>query len=360
MKIKRTAALLLALVMLFAFTACKGGDKPNKPSKSGSLYAGFEEIFEDGGLKAYYLKNPDTFTAAAVEEMGMTKEDAQAFLSDSDSWNFYNLNIAISNGTEKNYTFVSFEGSETPEGMWFSTSPINGELSIPPSVLDQLYPATVLINTEKISTTGMYSAVANMTIKVNYFETPADDNEEVPQSAYKQLKVDNKIVAPEDDKVEPEEQISAKRTTIEDASAFLEAFKSNAIAFSNESKLYGMDSETAAKAISEDGGWQCYTLNIEINNKTDDELTVNKIIAADNGKNGVWVCSVSQYGEYGMPANDTQVLPVTVLIDANALGGNSAQDAISKVALQLEYIAGATIDDLGNESVLPSKTVDVK
>ena len=358
MKIKRILALLLVGVMAFTFTACK--DNKPTPNKPGTLYAGLDEIFEDGSLKSFYEKNPDLFMKAAQNEIGLTEAEAQAFLSDSSNWSFYSLNVKISNNTDKNYTFASFKGSETPDGVWLSSCPVNGELSLPPSVNDTLYPATVIIDTNKVSTTQMYSAVANLDLDVIYYETPEDDEEEIPESKMKKLGVTNNIVAPEADDVEPEEQISAKRTDIEDASAFLEAFKSNPIAFSNESKLYGMDSETAATAISEDAGWQCYTLNIEIVNKTDDELSVNKIIAADNGKNGVWVCSVSQYGEYGMPANDTQILPVSVLVDPSAIGGKSAQEAIAQVVLQLEYIAGATIDDLGNESILPSKTVDVK
>ena len=358
MKIKSIIALLLAAVMLFTFAACKGGKNPD-PTKPGTLYAGLGEIYEDGGLKNFYCKNPDLFMKAAQNEIGLTQDQAQAFLSDDSNWAFYSLNVKISNNTDKNYTFINFEGSKTPDGIWLSTCPVNGELSLPPNVVESLYPATVVIDTNKVTVTDMYAAIAALDLKVTYYETPADDDEEIPESKHKKLKVTNNIVAPEEDKVKPDDQISAKRTTIEDASAFLNAFKSNPIAFSNESTLYGMDSETAARAISEGGGWQCYTLNIEIVNKTDDELTINKIIAADNGKNGVWVCSVSQYGEYGMPANDEQVLPVTVLVDTSVVTG-SAQEAISKIALQLEYIAGATIDDEGNESILPSKTVNVK
>ena len=358
MKIKRILALLLVGIMVFSFAACKE-NKP-QPSKPGTLYAGLDDIFEDGALKDFYAKNPDLFMKAAQNEIGLTEEQAQAFLSDGSNWNFYSLNVEISNNTDKNYTFIGFDGSETPDGVWLSTCPVNGELALPPAVTESIYPATVVIDTNKVTVTQMYSAVAGLDMDIIYYETPEDDEEEIPESKHKKLRVTNNIVAPEADTAKPEEQISAKRTNIEDASDFLEAFKSNPIAFSNESKLYGMDSETAAKAISEGGGWECYTLNIEIVNKTDDELTVNKIIAADNGKNGVWICSVSQYGEYGMPANDTQILPVSVFVDTSATGGKSAQDAISQVAIQLEYIAGATVDDLGNESILPSKIVDVK
>lgn len=358
MKTKKFIAMLLVAVMVFAFAGCK--DKPTSHNEPGTLFASLDEIYEDSQLKDYYLKNPDSFMRAAQDEIKLTEAQAQSFLSDSDNWSFYNLNVKVSNNTQVNYTFIGFESSETPEGMWFSTLPVNGELSMPPAATEQLYPATVLINTAQMTPSQMYSAVAGLEVELVYYETPEDDEEEIPESKHKKLKITNNIIAPEQDDVAPEEQISAKRKNIEDASAFLEAYRANSIAFSNESKLYGMDSDTAAKAIAADSGWECYTLNIEIENKTDDDLSVIAVIAAENGKNGVWVCGVSQYGEYGMPANDKQVLPVSVLVDTGALGGKPAQEVISQVAIQLEYVVGETIDELGNESLLPSKTVDVK
>ncbi len=357
MKIKSIIALMLATVMLFSFTACK--EKPD-PGKAGVIYAGFDQIYEDEATKYHYVDNPEAFMRAAQYELKLDEATAGEFLSDSDNWSFYSLNIMINNNTDSSNTFVGFASAEMPDGMWLSSTSANGELSLPANATNQQYPASVLIDTRKVSVSEMYSVIAELDISILYYETPADDETEVPESEYKKLKVTNSIVVPEQDKVEPEEQIGAKRTTVEDGSSFLETYRANSIAFSNEAKLFGLDSATAAKVLAADSGWQWYTLYIEIENKTDDELNVNKIIAENNGASGVWVSSVSQYGEFGMPANDKQELPVSVLVDTSALGGKSAQEAISQVKIQLEYIAGATIDDEGNESVLPSKTVDVK
>lgn len=357
MKTKKIIAILLAAAMLFAFAACSknGDDAP----KEGELYAGLSDIFEDGNIKAYYIKNPDSFIRAAQGEYGMSEADAQAFAANPENWTFYSLNVEISNKKSESFTFIGFTDSETPDGVWFSTASINGELTLP-SGESQLYPATVLVNSEKATVNQMYSAVANLDLRLLYCETPEDDNIDLTEADCDKLKVDNKIVAPEDDKVKAESQISAKRSTIEDTADFLESFKSNSVAFMNEAQLYGMDSETAAQAIAENSGWTCYTLNIEIVNKTDTDLTVYTVNAEDNGASGVWVCSVSQYGEFGMPANDTQLLPVTVLVNTAQLGGKNAQDVINAMELSLEYVAGEVIDDLGNESILPTKTVEVE
>ncbi len=357
MKIKRIIAVVLAALMLFAFTACKKNEL--EVPKDGELYAGMSGVFEDGNLKAYYLKNPESFIRAAQNEYGLSEAEAQEFLNNDDNWKFYILNVNISNKTKDSFTFIGFSDIETPDGVWFSTSPVNGELSLPAG-LSQDYPASLLVNGDKVNINQMYSAVANFDLELFYCETPENDDVEITESDCDKLKINNKIIAPEDDKVKVESQISAKRTNIEDTSDFLETFKSNSVAFNNESKLYGMDSETAAEAIADNSGWACYTLNIEIVNKTSTDLTVYTVNAENNGTSGVWVCSVSQYGEFGMPANDTQILPVTVLVDTAELGGKTAQEAIAAMDISLEYVAGEIIDDFGNESILPTKTVTVE
>lgn len=361
MKTKRIIALLLAAVMLFAFTACKeepeGKDQGTTP---GTLYAGLDNVYEDANLKAIYLEKPERFKENAKAEFGLTDDEIQSFFSESDKWGFYSLYVSINNNTDKSHTFISYKTSETPDGMWISSVPANGELSVAMNTTDTIFPINVLINLDKITLNQMYAAAANLDIDLYHYETLADDDIIVPESEWKTLKVTNNMVAPEDDTVKAEDQISAKRTTIEDASGYLEAFRSNSAAFANESKLYGMDSETAAKVIAEGSGWECYLLNIEIVNKTDDDLTVNKVIAANNGETGVWVCSLSEFGEFGMPANDKQILPVNVFVDPSALGGKTAQEAIAQMQISLEYVAGELIDDEGNESLLPSKIVNVK
>lgn len=357
MKIKKITALMLAVVMLFAFTACKTEEK--KGPEAGKLYAGLDLIYEDGQTKEFYLQNPELFMRAAQTEFGLSESDAQDFLKGGDNWVFYSLNIEISNNTDKYYSFVSFEGGETPDGMWLSSCPINGELSVPPAQTDILYPATLLVDSSKVDVNLMYTTVAGFELKIVCYETPADDNIEVPESDRQKLEVTINIVAPEDDTVKAEDQITAKRANIEDGSDFLDAHRSNSVAFYNEAKLYGMTNETAANVIAADSGWECYILNIEITNKTDSDLTVYNINAEDNGKTGVWICSVSQYGEFGMPADDTQVLPVNVLVNTAELGGKSAQEAISEMKISLEYIAGEVVDEYGNENILPTKTVEV-
>ncbi len=351
MKTKRIVAVLLAVVMLFAFTACKDNKK--------ELSANLGSIFEDGNMKIFYQENPESFMRAAQDEFKLSEAQAQDFISNPDGWTVYNLNVSIVNKTEKKYTFIAFEGGETPDGIWLSSSPINGELALVAGET-MIYPASVLIDNSKATVNQMFTAVANLELAILYCETPEDENAEVTESDCDRLIVENKLVAPEDNAVEVEDEISAKRSTVEEEPEYLKPFKTNSAAFKNESKLYGLDSETAAKIIAENSTWQSYRLNIELTNKTKSDLTIYKIVTAENGNNGVWISSLSEYGEFGMMPDDTQLLPVTVLVDTSALGGKTVQDVIASMQISLEYIAGEVVDDFGNESVLPTRTVTVE
>lgn len=353
MKIKRIVSFALIVVMLFAFTACK--KQPEPPKFEGTLYASFDRVFEDGSAKVSYVKK----TEALEYEFGFDSNLAADFAASSDSWSVYSLNLKISNNTAVSQTFFEFSSSALPDGMWLSKISRNGTVTVDTNITDVDFPATVIIDTRKVNVADMYKALGNIAIEIKYFATPADGNDEAPESEHKKLAVTNNLVIP-DTNIEPEKQLSAKRTNIEDGSAFLETYRSNVAAFKSEAELFGIDEATAEKILAANSGWEWYTLNIEIENKTADDLTVFNIVAADNGKNGVWISSLSQYGEYGMPANNKSVLPVSVLVDTSAIGDKSAQEAIAALNIQLEYVAGELVDDEGNENVLPSKFINVK
>lgn len=355
MKTKKIVALLMAAVMLFTFAACGG--------TGGKLTATLNEIYEDGGLKSYYVENPDFFMKAAQNDLLMSEADAQDFLNNSDKWVIYALNVEIKNQTEEAYTFVGFEAENAQsDGFYFSNCPVNAELSLPSSEETEIYPATVVVNSEKIDAVKLHTLVSALEIKVLCYPTPADDNEEVPESKYEKLKVENNIEAPQADGNEKDEkeELYAKRSTIEDGSSFLDIYRGNQVAFVNQAEQYGMDSETAAKALAKDGGWKCYILYIALESKADEDITVYTVDYAESGKNGVWVNKVSQYGEFSLAPDGKDELPVEILVDTAALGGKTIEQVVSQMNIQLIYAKGALTDAQGNESVNLRKTVDVK
>lgn len=352
MKVKRILSLLLAAAMLLSFAACSGG--------SGKTVAELNQIFEDGSLKQYYLSNPEVFMAAAQEEISMSEADAQNFLANPDSWQVYSLEISVSNKGKEAFSYIGFEKAETEqEGFYFSTCPINGELSLPAGTENEFYPATIVINTSKVSVEKMYAAVAALDIVLLGYPTPEDDDEVIDPSDYTKIKVKNNITAPEDDGESTDKDLSAKRSSITDGSAYLDLYRNNELIFANEAKLYGMDSETAAQALNKNGKWQCYVFNIAVENKTDTDLTVYRILTENNGAKGVWLNSVSQYGEFSMASGMTEDIPVTILVNPDALGGKTVEQVISEMTISLEYSKGTLMDANGNESIQVKKIATV-
>lgn len=352
MKVKRILSLLLAALMLLSFAACSGG--------KGKTVAELNQIFEDGSLKQYYLNNPETFMSAAQEEISMSEADAQDFLTNSDNWQVYALEISLSNNGDETFSYIGFEKPEIKlDGFYFSTCPINGELSVPAGIENEFYPATIVINTEKVSIEKMYETVAELGIVLLGYPTPEDDNEVIDPADYTKIKVANNIEAPKSDNKDADKEIVAKRSSISDGSAYLNLYRDNELIFANEAKLYGMDSETAAAALNKEGKWQCYVFGIAVENKTDTDLTVYRIITKNNGANGVWLNSVSQYGEFSMSSGMKDEIPVTILVNPDALGGKTVEQAIAEMAITLEYSKGTLMDANGNESIQIKKIATV-
>lgn len=353
MKTKRILALILAAAMLLSFAACSGS--------SGKVTAQLSEIYEDGGLKKYYINNPETFMAAAQDEIKMSEADAQAFLSDPDNWQIYSLDITVSNKSDELFSFIGFKEIEIEQdGFYFSTCPINGELSVPGDAEDEPYPATILIDGSKVSLEQMYTLVSGLEIILLGYPTPEDDDEVIDPSDYTHTKVKNNITAPEADDTNASEEISAKRSSITDGSAYLDIYRNNELIFANEAKLYGMDSETAAQAMNKEGKWECYILNISVENKTDGDLTVYSILPENNGATGVWINGISQYGEFSMEAGAKEEMPVNILVNPDALGGKTVEQAIADMVINLEYSKGTLMDENGNESIQIKKTATVE
>ncbi len=353
MKIKKILSILLAAAMLLSFAACSGA--------SGKVSASLNEIYEDGGLKEYYLNNPETFMEAAQNEISMSETDAQDFLKNPDNWQVYSLNITVSNKTRDMFSYIGFQKIETEqEGFYFSTCPINGEFALPGGTENESYPATIVVNSNKVDLAQMYAAVAGLDITLFGYPTPEDDDEVINPKDYTHIKVKNNITAPKDDNTDQDKEIVAKRSSIEDGSAYLNIYRNNELIFANEAKLYGMDSETAAQAMNKEGNWQCYVLTFTVENKTDDDLTVYRILPESNGKTGVWINGISQYGEFSMEAGAKEEMPVNVLVNPDALGGKTVEQAIADMTINLEYSKGTLMDENGNESIQVKKIAQVK
>ncbi len=353
MRIKKIITLLMAAVMLAGLAAC-GAVK-------GNVSATLEKIYDDRALKQHYIENPEMFMQVAQSDIALTKEQAKDFLENSQDWQVYALNVELINGNEQPYTFVGFElKSKTEDGFYFSNCPVNSELSLPNGEEAELYPASVVVDSRLVDIQHFYELAAQLEFYVLCYPTPDDDNEEVPEEDYIKIKVENKLEAPKSEDKPVKGELDAKRTTIEDGSAYLDSYRNNDIAFVNQAKLYGMDSETAAKVLAKNGGWQCLVLYINVENKIDEDITIHAIKTAANGESGVWLSSISLNGEFGLAPGGSEEMPVEVLVDTSVTGEQAVEELVAQLEIELEYSTGDMMDEYGNENINARKTAQVK
>ncbi len=154
-----------------------------------------------------------------------------------------------------------------------------------------------------------------------------------------------------------EKELKASFDSLADGSEIMANYRENDIAFSNEAKLYGMNSETAALVTFREGSFCCYVLNLKVSNTKKYDLTVRAVLSPDNGKNGVWVCGVSQFGAFDVAARGTAKMPVTVLVDGSVITEDAVEQALRGMSLSLEYTG--TTDDAA-QSAGDTGTISVK
>lgn len=353
MKIKKIIALAVAAASVISFGACS--DNSGKATQ-----AGLNNIYENKSLQEEYIKNPDTFKEHA-SDYGMSEEEADDFVQNSEKWGVYNLDVIVSNPGKNDYTYENIIVEELEkEGIYISSVPANGELTLPGGATDKSFPVTIIVDKTKIDTVDLFEIISKLDISLKGYETPSDDSE-VAEEDKTVINVENKV---EEIKTETPEQIAkevkAKRNGfIKNGGMVLESWQQNDLAFKNEaSKNFDMDSETAASIIKKGSGWVSMVLDIEVENKSGKDITVYNIITENNGANSFWVSKVSLYGEYSLPKDAKDYVPVTVLFNAEQ-AGKSAEEIAAGLKMQLVYSETGEEDSYGNTSVMLKKTIDI-
>ena len=139
-------------------------------------------------------------------------------------------------------------------------------------------------------------------------------------------------------------ELKASFDSLTDGSSIMENYLDNEISFSNEAKLYGMNSETAALVTFRESSFRCYVLNLKVSNSRKYDLTVRTVLSPDNGKNGIWVCGVSQFGAFDVAARGTAKMPITVLVDGSVVAADAVEQTLRGMTLSLEYTDTADDD----------------
>lgn len=347
-KLFKATALILALSCVFGLTACKGG----KPK--GKLSANLTKISENALTAEELRKDKEYFFTRIAPAAGMDEGSANDFAK-NDAWKVYNLDVSVHNPTKTDYTFNDLVTGDIGDGIFLLKESRDGDVSVPTYNREDIA-FLAIVDSAKVSPDELFRTFNELDMKIRYYATPDDDEEEPEESKMKLLEIGKNMPTVADGKKAP---VTIKKSKIEDGSEILSIYKGNEIAFSNEAKLYGLDADTAPKVVAKDSKWVCKVLYLQVRNNSDYDLTFYDITAEDNGSKGVWINRVSQYGEFDVDADTDSEIPVNVLIDPS-VSEKDAEKLINELKLTVDYSITPMVDSSGQESVEMTQTAEVK
>ena len=354
-KLIKAMSIVLSLTCVCSLGAC-GKTKKKKGTLSADLY----QVMESASTATTYKSNAKHFKTKVAPKAGMDEKAAESFIND-EGWTAFQINLIIHNGKDKPYTFADLVLEEAlNNNAYILTESPDGDISIPVSGRENLS-YIVFANTSEISNDELLRWISETKMQVQYYDSALEEEseDEIPANKIKLLDVNKQLAFPSDDN-QKNPDASVTFGEIEDGSDFLNVLKKNEIAFSNEAKLFGLDSDTAPKVVAKDSKWECYVLNLTVENTSEYDLTFYDIDNKDNGKNGVWISRLSQYGEFSIESGDKQDMPVSVLVDKDKTGDTDVGKLIKSSKLTVTYSITPMIDANGQETIELKQTLEVK
>lgn len=121
---------------------------------------------------------------------------------------------------------------------------------------------------------------------------------------------------------------------------------------------YGLTEEQANSLMNDEDEWHAYTLEINVENKTKDGITVYALDVRRNGRNNVWLSTDT--GEPKIGRDNTSTLYVSAIVKGKDIAADTAADRIKGYSIKLEYSITPTTNRDGVESVETRKEIKVK
>lgn len=140
----------------------------------------------------------------------------------------------------------------------------------------------------------------------------------------------------------------------------LETFRGNAYENPVQTLMntYGLTEEQANSVLTEEDEWHAYTLDIAVENKTNDGITIYTLDVRRNGRNNVWLST--DPGEPKIGKDNTTTLYVSAIVKGKDVPADKAADYIKGYAIKMSYSKTPTTNRDSIESVETLKDVRVK
>lgn len=175
---KKIIIALIAVVLVAALTV--GGyfvlSDNNKEPQQLLVYR--DDFVEGINLLERFVKNPDRYKAALVNEYQMGEDVAAKFYEAPEEWLAYEQIIILKNAGDEDLTIYGFEVKNNGKnGIYISTN-LGGELGIAAGALE---PATasfsVLCSDGELSSEEVMELANKMEVSVVYSKTPTEYND---------------------------------------------------------------------------------------------------------------------------------------------------------------------------------------
>ncbi len=374
-KFKNSAVAVLIICLLFPFVSCSrnnGGSSADEP-----LTAKVNVVYEDGVTAEMLRANPENFLERQQDTYGMDEVSAKSFIKDTNKWQVYNVEVLINNATSDDLMFYFIESeSNGKSGIFIGRESIDGEFGVPAGVKDVTYNVSFIVNIENRTPQQVLSDVNAIDFTLRYSSKPAvSDEDKIDESNLLSLYIKGlgsdgeataaggKDGAGSDKDTSKGDglatsELSASKSDASLYSDMLEVYRKNPRAFASESENFGFAHDDAEDILG-DKGYKIYRLNISLKNNSTHDLTIYNTLSASNGKDGIYVNRVSEYGEFSIAGGSEQVMPVTVLVKTSGRSDDECIGDILSLKLTLEYSKTPTINASGLESIEEIKTLAV-
>lgn len=153
---------------------------------------------------------------------------------------------------------------------------------------------------------------------------------------------------------------SANAGSVYDGTALLEDYYKNpGTAVKKLTEHFGISSLDAESVLNEKEEWNAYSLEIEVNNKSKDAITLYTYEVKNNGKDNIWLITVAT-PEIEIISGNKQNISVMALVKGKDFSAEDAADAIKKYSIKIDYSKTPVKNDAGVESIERHKTIKVK
>ena len=153
---------------------------------------------------------------------------------------------------------------------------------------------------------------------------------------------------------------SAKAGSVFDGASLLDVYYSHpGTALKDLEKDFGLSPENAESVLNAKTEWKAYSLEIEVDNKSSDDITLYAYDVKNNGKDNIWLITVAD-PEIAIISGNKQTVALTALVKGSDVSAQDAADAIKKYNIKIDYTKTPVKNDAGVESIERHKMISVK